>query len=230
MNMIAVILAAGVGSRLGRPMPKSLSVLPSGETILGRMISTLRTVGVSKIVVVVGFKAHVIMESHPDVYFRYNPFYYITNTSKSLLCAVEDLDEDVIWANGDVVCDRGVIEEVVDYPGNCVAVQRAKCDDEEVKYTVGESGAINAISKEVSRGLGEAVGVNKIVRRDLGLFTESLRRCRDEDYFEMGIEKILDGVQVWPVDVTRHRCIEVDFSADWERAKVMFAERKQAVA
>ncbi len=42
--MHAVILAAGVGTRLGRPFPKSLSILPTGEKILGRQIRLLREV------------------------------------------------------------------------------------------------------------------------------------------------------------------------------------------
>ena len=43
--MKAVILAAGVGSRLGRPFPKTLSRLPGGETILGRQIRLLHKTG-----------------------------------------------------------------------------------------------------------------------------------------------------------------------------------------
>src|SRR6056297_2461183 len=101
--MKAVLLAAGVGSRLGRPFPKSLVKLPGGERILGRQIRILREKGIRQIFVAVGFKMDLIMEEFPNVYYRYNPFYYITNTSKSLLCILEDLDDDVIWLNGDVI-------------------------------------------------------------------------------------------------------------------------------
>lgn len=209
-------------------MPKSLSVLPTGETIISRQIRMFRELGIPKVIVVVGFKCHAIMEANPDVFFRYNPLYYITNTSKSLLRAIEDLDGDVVWANGDVVCDRSVIEDVVNFPGNCVAVQHASCGEEEVKFSLSEHGTVNGISKVLTDARGEAVGVNKVQAQDLPLFIESLRRCRDDDYFEKGIEQILDHTRIWPVDVTDQRCIEVDFAADWEQAKALFARQNLA--
>ena len=73
--MRAVILAAGIGSRLGNPFPKSLSMIPGRERILGRQIRILRKFGVREIFVVVGFKKELIMEEFPQVYFRYNPVY-----------------------------------------------------------------------------------------------------------------------------------------------------------
>ena len=94
--MKAVILAAGVGSRLGRPFPKSLSLLPDGERILGRQIRIFQQFGINEIFVVVGFKKELIMEEFPQVYYKYNPVYYITNTAKSLCCGFEQLDDDVI--------------------------------------------------------------------------------------------------------------------------------------
>ena len=69
--MKAVILAAGVGSRLGRPFPKSLSLLPDGERILGRQIRIFQQFGINEIFVVVGFKKELIMEEFPQVYYKY---------------------------------------------------------------------------------------------------------------------------------------------------------------
>ena len=65
--MRAIILAAGVGSRLGNPFPKSLSLLPGGERILGRQIRIYRELGIKEITVVVGFKKELIMEEFPQV-------------------------------------------------------------------------------------------------------------------------------------------------------------------
>ncbi len=47
--MKAVILAADVGSRLGRPFPKCMSLLPDGEQILGRQIRLFHEVGIREI-------------------------------------------------------------------------------------------------------------------------------------------------------------------------------------
>lgn len=222
--MKAVILAAGVGSRLGRPLPKCLSVLPTGETILGRQIRIFREVGIREIVVVVGFKKTLIMEQHANVFFRYNPIFYITNTSMSLLHAVSDLDDDVLWTNGDVVFDSEVVRGVVEAKANVIAVDRKKCGDEEVKYCTGDAGTIVAISKNVTNGEGEAVGINKVMAEHIPSLVKNLKLCEDQDYFERGLEfMIREGVDFIPLDISRHRCIEVDFPEDWNQAQEMFS-------
>lgn len=222
--MKAVILAAGVGSRLGRPFPKALSILPTGETIMGRQIRLFRELGLREITVVVGFKKTLIMEQHPNVFFRYNPLFYITNTSKSLLCAIEDMDDDVLWANGDVIFDPGVIRGVMDMPHNVLAVDRKNCGAEEVKYRTDESGDIAAISKTIEGGEGEAVGVNKVQAAHVPALVRALERCEDQDYFERGLEYMIrDKVPFKPLDISDHRCIEVDFPEDWQQAQQMFA-------
>ena len=65
------ILAAGMGTRLGRPLPKPLTTLSDGRTIIGQQLENIRTVlGVdSEILVVVGFKLEAIIEAFPDVSF-----------------------------------------------------------------------------------------------------------------------------------------------------------------
>ncbi|WP_031480965.1 phosphocholine cytidylyltransferase family protein [Maridesulfovibrio frigidus] len=227
--MKAIILAAGIGSRLSRPFPKSLSVLPYGETILGRQVRILKDLGVTEIIIVVGFKMTLIMENFPNVYYKYNPNYYITNTSKSLLCAIEDLDDDILWMNGDVVFDKAIIREILSIKDdNFVCVDRKSCGEEEVKYTRNEQGYINEISKEVLNAEGEAVGINMIRKRDLKTYAEALRKCDDNDYFEKAIEMIIqDGVQIKPVDISDHKCIEVDFEEDWVSAQATFTTAGQ---
>ncbi|MBU1002514.1 MAG: phosphocholine cytidylyltransferase family protein [Proteobacteria bacterium] len=223
--MKAVILAAGVGSRLGRPLPKSLSVLPTGETIIGRQIHALWEAGVREVYVVVGFKKTLVMEQNPDVFYHYNPLFYLTNTAKSLLGAVRHLDDDVLWLNGDVVFDRSIIKLVLASQGNRICVDKKRCGDEEVKYTLDERGAINAISKIVTKPQGEAVGINLVRREDLPALVRALETCNDQDYFEMGLEIMINaGVTILPLDVSTYRCIEVDFEEDWDHARRMFAQ------
>jgi choline kinase len=223
--MKAVILAAGVGSRLGRPFPKCLSMLPTGERILGRQIRIFRQFGINEIFVVVGFKKNLIMEEFPSVYYRYNPIYYITNTSKSLCCALEFLDDDVIWSNGDVVFDEEVIREMANFDGNAVAVDRKKCGEEEVKYRADERDGILEISKRVQAPQGEAVGVNRIQKNDIPVFLQALAACKEQDYFEMGVEMLIkQGVGFSAVDISAYRCIEVDFEEDLKQALAMFAQ------
>jgi len=219
-----VILAAGAGTRIGNQLPKCLMELPSGKTIIGNQIDILHERNIREIVVVVGFKKDIIMEKYPGVLYKYNPFYHMTNTSKSLMMALQSVDVgDTVWLNGDVFLEPEVLERVLSREGNVIAVNRSKCDDEEVKYRTDSQGRIVEISKAVEQAEGESVGVNKISAADFPRFLEGLNRCSDSDYFEKGIEIcISEGMEFYPVDISNCKCIEVDFKEDFERVKDFF--------
>ena len=224
-NVQAVILAAGMGTRLGRPMPKPLTELDEGRTIMQQQVDNLRVVfGENvRITAVVGFKANIVMESQPDLLFAYNPYYDSTNTSKSLLRALTtSADGGVLWLNGDVVFDPAILEDLcpaIAADETTVCVNTASVAEEEVKYTVDAEGFVRELSKTVRGGLGEAVGINYVSGRDKAVVIEELRRCEDADYFERGLElAVLRGVRIRPLDISRHFAVEVDFEEDLARA------------
>ena len=222
----AVILAAGLGTRLGRPLPKSQTVLRDGRTIMRQQLDNLRSaLGEEvRIAVVVGFKATVVMEAHPDLRFVYNELFDSTNTSKSLLRALETSHPGgVLWMNGDVVFDPRILRHVAPWlerDETFVCVNTEAVGDEEVKYTVDAEGFVRELSKTVSGGLGEAVGINYISANDKAVLVEELRACASTDYFERGLETAIAarGVRIAPVDVSRFDVVEVDFEDDLERA------------
>ncbi|WP_432545569.1 phosphocholine cytidylyltransferase family protein [Kineococcus sp. SYSU DK004] len=226
----AVVLAAGLGTRLGRPLPKSQTVLRDGRTIMRQQVDNLRAVlGRVPVTVVVGFKATVIMEAHPDLLFAYNELFDSTNTSKSLLRALTlSQHGGVLWMNGDVVFDPRVLQVVrphLERDETFVCVNTAAVGEEEVKYTVDDDGYVRELSKTVVGGLGEAVGINYVSSTDKALLREELRACADTDYFERGIETaIARGMRVLPVDVSAYDVVEVDFEEDLQRADRIDAE------
>ncbi|QSB15255.1 phosphocholine cytidylyltransferase family protein [Natronosporangium hydrolyticum] len=226
MSCSIVILAAGVGSRLGRPHPKPLTPLVGGETILGRALRLL-TARFSRhsLHLVVGFKKEMVMEEAPEVGFIYNQYYGDTNTSKSLLKALTIVGPGgVLWLNGDVVFHEAVLDDLLPHIAmdrSFVCVNTAAVGDEEVKYTLDGEGYIDQLAKTVTDGaLGEAVGINYISANDRPALARRLRECADQDYFERGIELAIaeDGVRIEAVDVSRHLVVEVDFAEDLARA------------
>ena len=64
-NITAVILAAGMGTRMKTDLPKVLHPVAS-QTMLGRTISSLKKAGVEDIIAVIGYKAEVIEEHFKD--------------------------------------------------------------------------------------------------------------------------------------------------------------------
>ena len=225
-NFEAVILAAGMGTRLGRPHPKPLTKLDSGQTIMRRQISNLRSEFSDdlRITAVVGYKLDWVIEDNPDLVFVYNPYYDTTNTCKSLLAALQKTGKlGVLWLNGDVVFHPellGLLSASIDAEQSFVSVNTESVADEEVKYTLDADGFIDGLSKTVVGGLGEAVGINYIAAGDKAALIERLIDCDDQDYFERGIELAIDedGLKVRPIDISQYAAIEVDFDADLIRA------------
>ena len=225
--MKVVILAAGLGSRLGNPFPKPLTPLKNGKSIMEMQTDFIANkYGIDAINLVIGFKKNLIMERFPDLTYIYNPFFDRTNTSKSLLRALKKhQDKSILWFNGDVVFDQKILDELDQYiqkDQSFVAVNTSVVGDEEVKYTL-INGYINQLSKQVINGEGEAVGINYIAAKDIGVFINRLEECDPNDYFEKGLELAIlkDNIQVKAIDISKYNCMEIDFAEDLENANKM---------
>jgi len=222
------ILAAGLGTRLGLPHPKPLTPLADGRSILQRQVDNVRQVfgDATRLMLVVGHRMELVMAAFPDVLFAYNERYGQTNTAASLLKALRCSSHGgVMWLNGDVVFDPAVLERVgplIEADQTFVCVNTSEVGDEEIKYTVDGCGYVRQLSKQVTDGLGEAVGINYISSRDKATLIAHLERCSEQDYFERGIESAIaeDGMRVRAADVSSLFVLEVDFAGDLERANM----------
>ena len=228
MTTQIVILAAGMGSRLGRSLPKPLTELADGRTIMKQQFDNIRHAfgNDAQVTVVVGYKLEHIIEAFPEASFVYNEQYDQTNTSKSLMRALQaSAPGGFLWMNGDVVFDPTALEraaKMVARDQSFVSVNTAKVSDEEVKYTTDAEGYIKELSKTVVGGLGEAVGINYISSQDKTMLHRYLTKVGDQDYFERGIELAIEreGMLVEPVDISDLYAVEVDFAEDLERANL----------
>ena len=226
MAIQVVILAAGMGTRLGKPWPKPLTQLSDGRSIMQQQMENVQIVfgDKARVTVVVGFKLEMIMEAHPTASFVYNEVYDQTNTSKSLLRALRASQESgVLWLNGDVVFDHKVLERVADRIAadkSFVCVNTSATADEEVKYTLDDQGYIKELSKSVKSALGEAVGINFISSHEKADVIIQLDACGEQDYFERGLELAIEkhGLQMEPIDISDLFAVEVDFQDDLDRA------------
>ncbi len=228
MTTQVVILAAGMGSRLGRTLPKPLTELSDGRTIIQQQFDNIHQAfgKDANITIVVGYKLEHIIEAFPSANFVYNEQYDQTNTSKSLLRALTaSSNGGVLWMNGDVVFDPETLvraSALVARDQSFVSVNTAKVSDEEVKYTTDSEGFIKDLSKTVSGGLGEAVGINYISSAHKAALVRQLKRVADQDYFERGIELAIEQNQlrIEPLDISDLYAVEIDFAEDLERANL----------
>jgi choline kinase len=227
MSFTVVILAAGMGSRLGRSLPKPLTELADGRTIMRQQMDNIRAAfGNVPVTIVVGYRAEAIVETFPEATFVYNDEYDTTNTSQSLLRALrESASGGVLWMNGDVVFDPQVLlrsAHLIESDQSFVTVNTSSVSDEEVKYTVSPEGFIRELSKTVVGGLGEAVGINYISSTSKAALITQLTRVKSQDYFERGLELAIEqnNLLVEPVNISDLYAVEIDFAADLERANL----------
>ncbi|WP_083869704.1 NTP transferase domain-containing protein [Modestobacter italicus] len=228
-----VILAAGMGTRLGRSLPKPLTQLMDGRSIMQQQLDGVREVfgPATRVTAVVGYRSKRIMRAQPDLLFAFNPEFERTNTSKSLWRALRTSPPGgVLWLNGDVVFDAAVLDqtlELVAADQSFVCVDTSTVAEEEVKYTLDEEGYVAELSKTVVGGLGEAVGINYVSAADKPVLVEHLAACADSDYFERAMETAIQqaGVRFRPLDISRFSAVEVDFESDLARANTWLSSR-----
>ena len=231
MSKQVIILAAGMGTRLARPLPKPLTELRDGRSIMKQQMDNLSKIFGEefRVMIVVGFKLEAIIERFPEATFVYNELYDQTNTSKSLMKALRASNEGgALWLNGDVVFDPEVLARVaplIEQDHSFVVVNTSKVSDEEVKYTLSSDGFIDELSKKVIGGLGEAVGINFVSGKDKAALIQRLAEVDDQDYFERGIELGIaqDGLRFQAVDISDLYAVEIDFAEDLDRANELFS-------
>ena len=118
MSIQTVILAAGMGTRLGRSLPKSLTELNDGRSIMQQQHDNIRAAfgADARITTVVGYRAETIIEAFPTANYVHNERYDVTNTSKSLLRALNATGKSgVLWMNGDVVFDPRILGRAIEF-------------------------------------------------------------------------------------------------------------------
>ena len=236
--MKAFILAAGVSRRLypyTYSMPKCLLEV-ANKPIINYQLEALENLGVMNITMIVGYHREMLIDHvkkhFPNLNFNFliNNHYFETNTAYSVFIGRQTLSQDsILLMNADVVYSKGLLEKVVDSNFETVlAVDVKPCGREEVKVIDGGEDKIVAIGKELieAQCLGEFIGVAKLSQEFTNLFSKSLEKLINaggkNDYFEAGIQPILDKIDVHYLDVSDYPCLEIDFIEDLESAQKLF--------
>ena len=112
--MKAVILAAGMGSRMGKlTKDKPKTLLPfSGKTLLERQVENFLSFGISDIMIITGYKDNAI--GFNDLKKIRNENFATTNMVESLFCSRQEWDQAIIVSYGDIVYEKGVLKKLID--------------------------------------------------------------------------------------------------------------------
>jgi len=237
--MKAIILAAGIGNRLGESSankPKSLLEF-EGKSLLKRHIDILIANQIEELTIVTGYQSEMIethlQDSALPINFIYNDR-FTEGSIISLNCAQEILfsEPEFILMDADVLYDPEMVKRLVNTEiENCLLLDRDFIPgDEPVKICVDKNGRINEFRKKVADDLefdiqGESVGFfkfNKLIGTSLlGRISDYLSKGENDTPYE---EAIRDLIKTYPEqfgyeDVTGVAWIEIDFPEDIEKAK-----------
>ncbi|MBO7540797.1 MAG: phosphocholine cytidylyltransferase family protein, partial [Bacteroidales bacterium] len=129
--MQAIILAAGMGKRLGEYTQNNTKCMleVNGIRLIDRTLEILHNVGVSRVVLVVGYKGQNVKDYVGDNYkgtpveYVENPIYDKTNNIYSLFLAKEQmLAEDTLLLESDLIYEPSVVEKIVADPSPNIAL------------------------------------------------------------------------------------------------------------
>ena len=196
--MQAVILAAGLGSRL-RPLtnniPKAMVKFKSKEIIL-HQIETLIENGIKEILVVTGYRSielkNFVTSKFNNVKLYHNKNYNNTNSAYSFSCIKDHFFSDsYIHLNCDILFDSSLLKELIQYPEKNVIACRndLTLKDSMENVSIDSSNKILKMSqKKFSNGSLKAFGMAKIsneaMRKNLEIFNSLDHEVgRNENYY-----------------------------------------------
>ncbi|MCC2631316.1 MAG: hypothetical protein K0S20_15 [Patescibacteria group bacterium] len=238
--MKAVILAAGIGSRL-RPhtdtKPKSL-IEVSGVPMMERMIKAIREAGITEIIIVTGYREEYLKDfissTFPDLSVMYvrNNEYLTTNTGYSLHLAKESIGEsDFVKFDADVVFEPAILKALLESPRSAFTVDtNINLDAEEVKVRVDAENVVINIGKDIDPSIaaGESIGMEKITADTATRLFPILKEMAEDPashqlYYESAYDRLLEmGEQFGIVDITGKTWVEIDTHEDLALANTLF--------
>ncbi|MBU1704796.1 MAG: phosphocholine cytidylyltransferase family protein, partial [Nanoarchaeota archaeon] len=111
--MKAIILAAGMGTRLGKyteSLPKGMLEF-NGKPLIQWQVDTLRACGINDIVIVKGYVPDKINISRVKYYE--NKDYASTNMVETLFCAEEEMDDEILVCYADILYEKRIINKIL---------------------------------------------------------------------------------------------------------------------
>jgi len=244
-KMKAIILAAGVGSRI-RPMtnncPKSLLKV-GNYTILEMMLSHIQDCGINEVVFVLGYLQEQIKEHvknkfpNLNAHFVTNNKYTETNTAFSLMLAKGLIkDSSFVKFDADVVFDKEILENLIECEhANCLCIDKnINLDSEEVKVIIDDQNKVLKASKTVhpKDAVGESIGIEKIDGETAKLLFSELEimmedRQNYQEYYEGAYERLIQkNVSFYALNISGLQWVEIDTKEDFIKAEKIFNKKK----
>jgi len=233
--MQVIILAAGIGSRLGdltKNIPKCLLKIYDDISILDFQLNILEESGIDKrdVYIIAGHKADKLQYlREKGINIVYNEMYSRYNNIYSFYISKNVVKEDFIIINSDTLFHKKIFEKLyfTDNGTYFVVDNYKKLGEEEMKVLI-KNDRIVKFGKDIDpkNANGEYIGVSKFSFDDSKIIfdkmDELIRSGLTHIWYENAINFVLDKIIARPVFTDGLPWIEVDTPEDYERAKMIF--------
>ncbi len=244
--MQGLMLAAGTGSRLGKHTKENTKCMleVNGETLIKQALENINSVGIKKLILVVGYKKDNLIshigDRYKDVEIEYveNPIYDKTNNIYSLFLARDKLaEDDTILLESDIIFDKKILQDLVEDERKSLAIvdkYEAWMDGTSVTLD-DEDNIINFLPKKTFRfqdvnNYYKTVNIykfskefsNKIYIPFLEAYSKAMG---DNEYYEsvLRVLTILDGHELRAKRLNGEKWYEIDDIQDKANSEIIFA-------
>ena len=238
----AVILAAGIGSRL-KPItdnaPKCLTEV-NGTPILSCALENLRTIGIKQCTIVTGYLSDMIKKSagnsHRGMEIQYinNDSFAETNDMYSLWLARDILGKGAILLEGDIFFQPETLKRAVNRMKNksCYLAGKYNGKLNEILIKTGPDRAVMSIDVMRNRGGNKddlhfmSTGI-LIIQQDYSkLFSRWLTEFVDKNNVDLLFDDVLSAhvsdASLYVFEISHNEWVEIDTTEDLKRAEKMF--------
>ena len=250
--MKAIILAAGVGTRMGKiseDLPKCLLEI-NGTPIIRKQVESLNANGINDISVVVGYREDMVKKVCKDLNIKFytNPKYKETGMFESMFCAEEELKGEFIMIYGDIYFEETVIEKLLqDRNDFCMVVDKSKDIEheaeevheeyhgEKIKKGSTKVNLVDGLVKKISKSLSpeeasaEYIGITKFSKSGTRIIFERIKHLIDSGEIAKYPSPsylirwlIEQGEKINVIFVEEREYAEIDYAKDLKEAKDRF--------
>ncbi|WP_419767658.1 NTP transferase domain-containing protein [Arcobacter sp.] len=229
--MKALIMAAGIGSRISRHLngqPKCC-VKVGGIELIKYTFELLLKKGITDIAIVTGYNEHFILDAIKEFPYKHyqNPFYDVTNSIASTWFAQDFLNEedDLLIMNGDVFIEEKVLDILFEEKNSPLFLSdSSRIEDADYKFSW-ENNKLTNYGKELTleETTGEYVGIAKVNKDDILFMKNRLNKLINKQkhvyWWEDIFYRSIDEKIVFIKDINGTFWAEVDYIEDYERIK-----------
>lgn len=251
--MQAVILAAGMGKRLGELTKNNTKCMVkiNGISLINRLLEQLSKLSLNKIIIVIGYEGEKLKNylgySYKTIEIEYieNPIYNKTNNIYSLYLAKEKLlEDDTILIESDLIFEDSIFTllEQSSYPNVAVVAKYESWMDGTMVRIDNENNIINFISKKAFRYEDIAlyyktVNIYKFskefARNQYIPFLEAyIHALGNNEYYEqvLRVITILDNCNLKALILNNEKWYEIDDIQDLDIAETIFSNDNERLS